>query len=71
VRLPGGRFTPGGFIRIFQRLSKQTGIHVTTHASSRNFVILSLRNGMVQHYAQMIVEDLLAEHKAHFPIDNL
>ncbi len=26
---------------------------------------------MVQHYAQMVDEDLLAEHKAQSPIDNL
>ncbi len=83
----GGRFTPGGFIRIFQRLTKRTGIHVTAHALRRTFVILSLRNGMdvlhlqamlghssldmVQHYAQMVDEDLLQSHKAHSPIDNL
>jgi integrase/recombinase XerD len=83
----GTRFTPGGFIRIFQRLSKRTGIHVTAHALRRTFVILSLRNGMdplhlqallghaslemVQHYAQMVDEDLLQAHKQHSPIDNL
>jgi integrase/recombinase XerD len=83
----GTRFTPGGFIRIFQRLSKRTGIHVTAHALRRTFVILSLRNGMdvlhlqallghaglemVQHYAQMVDDDLLKEHKAHSPVDNL
>ena len=26
---------------------------------------------MVQHYAQMIDEDLLSSHQAHSPIDNL
>jgi integrase/recombinase XerD len=83
----GTRFTPGGFIRIFQRLTKWTGIHVTAHALRRTFVILSLRAGMdilhlqallghasldmVQHYAQMVDDDLLAEHKAHSPVDNL
>jgi hypothetical protein len=25
---------------------------------------------MVQHYAQMVGEDLFQSHKAHFPIDN-
>jgi integrase/recombinase XerD len=83
----GTRFTPGGFIRIFQRLSKRTGIHVTAHALRRTFVILSLRNGMdvlhlqalggwssldmVQHYAQMVDDDLLQAHKQHSPVDNL
>jgi integrase/recombinase XerC len=83
----GTRFTPGGFIRIFQRLSKRTGIHVTAHALRRTFIILSLRNGIdvldlqamlghagleiVQHYAQMVDDDLLREHKAHSPVDNL
>jgi len=42
----GERFTPGGFIRIFTRLTKATGIHVTAHALRRTFVILSLRAGM-------------------------
>jgi integrase/recombinase XerD len=83
----GTRFTPGGFIRTFQRLTKATGIHVTAHALRRTFVILSLRNGMdplhlkallghasldmVQHYAQMVDEDLLQAHKQHSPIHNL
>jgi site-specific recombinase XerD len=67
----GGRFTSSGFIRIFQRLTKRTGIHVTAHA-------LHLQNlggwaslDMVQHYAQMVDDDLLREHKAHSPVDNL
>ena len=83
----GTHFTPGGFIRIFQRLTRRTGIHVTAHALRRTFVILSLRNGMdplhlqallghasldmVQHYAQMVDNDLLQAHKQHSPIDNL
>lgn len=53
----------------------------------RTFAILSLRAGMnplhlqtlggwedlemVQHYAQMVDEDILQEHKAHSPVDNL
>jgi site-specific recombinase XerD len=81
------RFTGSGLLRIFQRLTRQTGIHVTPHAMRRTFTILSLRAGMnalhlqnlggweglemVQHYAQMVDEDLLREHKAHSPIDNL
>jgi integrase len=72
---------------MFRRLSKRTGIVVTAHALRRTFAILALRAGMnplhlqnlggwasldmVQHYAQMVDEDLLQEHKAHSPIDNL
>ncbi|MFZ1040376.1 MAG: tyrosine-type recombinase/integrase [Anaerolineales bacterium] len=57
------------------------------HALRRTFVILSLRAGMdvlhlkamlghasldmVQHYAQMVDDDLLQAHQAHSPIDNL
>jgi site-specific recombinase XerD len=83
----GARFTGSGLLRIFQRLSKRTGIHVTPHALRRTFAILSLRNGMdvlhlqnlggwedlsmVQHYAQMVDEDLLQSHKSHSPVDNL
>jgi site-specific recombinase XerD len=83
----GERFTGSGLLRIFQRLTKRTGIHVTPHAMRRTFAILSLRAGMnalhlqnlggwedlemVQHYAQMVDDDLLREHKAHSPVDNL
>ena len=72
---------------MFRRLSKTTGIHVTAHSLRRTFTILALRAGMnalhlqnlggwasldmVQHYAQMVDDDLLREHKAHSPIDNL
>jgi integrase/recombinase XerD len=83
----GAPFTGSGFLTIFRRLSKRTGIHITPHALRRTFVILSLRAGMdvlhlqamlghaslgmVEHYAQMIDDDLLQAHKAHSPIDNL
>ncbi len=83
----GGRFTGTGILLIFRRLSNKTGIHVSPHALRRTFVILSLRAGMdvlhlqamlghasldmVQHYAQMVDDDLLQAHKAHSPIDNL
>ena len=82
-----GRFTGPGFLQIFRRLSAQTGIHITPHALRRTFVILSLRAGMdvlhlqallghtsldmVQHYAQMVDDDLLQSHHAHSPIDHL
>jgi integrase/recombinase XerD len=83
----GERFTGTGILLILRRLSAKTGIHVSPHALRRTFVILSLRAGMdvlhlqamlghasldmVQHYAQMVDDDLLQEHKAHSPIDNL
>ena len=79
----GGRFASDGFIQIYNRIKKHTGIHVSPHVLRRTFTILSLRAGMnalhlqnlggwasldmVQHYAQMIDKDLLQEHKAHFP----
>ena len=82
-----GRFTGPGFLQIFRHLSKRAGIHVTPHSLRRTFVILSLRAGMdvlhlqamlghasldmVQHYAQMVDDDLLRSHQAHSPIDNL
>ena len=83
----GGRFTGTGVLLIFRWPTKTTGIHITPHALRRTFVILSLRAGMdvlhlqamlghasldmVQHYAQMVDDDLLQAHKAHSPIDNL
>jgi integrase len=83
----GTRFTGTGLMLMFNRLSKTTGIHVTAHSLRRTFTILALRAGMnalhlqnlggwasldmVQHYAQMVDDDLLREHKAHSPIDNL
>jgi integrase/recombinase XerD len=81
------RFTGSGLRLVFRRLSLKTGIKVSPHAMRRTFAILSLRAGMntlhlqnlggwsslemVDHYAQMTDEDLLAGHKAHSPIDNL
>lgn len=83
----GTRFTPAGLALIFRRISQRTGIHVTAHALRRTFVILSLRAGMdvlhlqaqlghadltmVNYYAGLEDSDLLREHKAHSPIDNL
>jgi len=83
----GRRFTGTGVLLIFQRLSKLTGIHVTPHAMRRTFVTLSLGAGMdvlhlqglggwtsldmVNHYAQLQDIDLLREHHAHSPVDNL
>jgi site-specific recombinase XerD len=42
----GTRFAGDGFIQIFRRIEKRTGIHVTPHALRRTFTILSLRAGM-------------------------
>jgi integrase/recombinase XerD len=83
----GKRFTGSGFLRIFQRLTKETGIHITPHAMRRTFAILSLRAGMdvlhlqalggwsalnmVAHYAQMVDEDLLQAHSQHSPVEHL
>jgi site-specific recombinase XerD len=79
----GNRFASDGFIQIINRIKKPTRIHVSPHVLRRTFTILALRTGMnalhlqnlggwasldmVQHYAQMIDEDLLQEHKAHSP----
>jgi integrase/recombinase XerD len=76
-----------GLLQIVRRLVKKTGIFFTPHALRRTFTILSLRAGMdvlhlqallghasldmVQHYAQMVDDDLLTEHRAHSPVDNL
>lgn len=81
----GTRFSGNGLMMVFRRISKRTGIHVTAHAMRRTFTILALRAGMrplhlqhlggwssldmVDHYAQMVDEDLLQEHKAHSPVD--
>lgn len=83
----GDRLTGTGILLIFRRLSKVTGLHITPHALRRTFVILSLRSGMdvlhlqamlghasldmVQHYAQMVDEDLLQAHSQHSPIEGL
>lgn len=81
------RLTGTGILLIFRRLSKVTGLHITPHALRRTFAILSLRAGMdalhlqnlggwssldmVQHYAQMVDEDLLQAHNQHSPIETL
>jgi site-specific recombinase XerD len=83
----GDRFTGTGFLVVFRRLSKRSGIHITPHALRRTFAILSLRAGMsplhlqglggwsglemVYHYAQMVDDDLLQAHLEHSPVDNL
>ncbi len=83
----GTRFASDGFIQIFNRIKKHTGIHVSPHVLRRTFTILSLRAGMdplhlqalggwaslsmVAHYAQMGDEDLLQAHAQHSPVDRL
>ncbi|HUI89097.1 MAG TPA: tyrosine-type recombinase/integrase [Anaerolineales bacterium] len=83
----GTRFTGTGLLQLFRRIRKNTGVYITPHSLRRTFVILSLRAGMdvlhlqallghstldmVQHYAQMVDDDLLQAHEAHSPIDNL
>ncbi len=83
----GRRLSGNAVRIMLRRLSGRTGIHITAHALRRTFVILSLREGMdvlhlqallghaslemVQHYAQMLDDDLLQAHKAHSPIDSL
>ena len=42
----GTRFTPGGLLQVFCRLSKRSGIHVTPHTMRRTFVKLALRSKM-------------------------
>ena len=51
----GTRFTYGGFLQVFRRLSKRAGIHVTPHTMRRTFVKLSLRSKMNPLY----LKDLL------------
>ncbi len=83
----GGRLTGAYLVIIFRRLSQRTGIPFTAHALRRTFAILSLRAGadilhlqaqlghssleMVRRYAQMVDDDLLQDHQAHSPIENL
>jgi site-specific recombinase XerD len=83
----GQRFTSDGFIQIFHRLTERTGIYISPHALRRTFAILSLRAGMdalhlqnmggwtsldmVNHYAQMVDDDLLQAHRSHSAIDNM
>jgi site-specific recombinase XerD len=83
----GQRFAGEGLYQLFKRLSERTGIKFSAHALRRTFAILSLRAGMsplhlqallgheslemVEHYVQMIDDDILEAHREHSPIDNL
>lgn len=83
----GKRLTGDALALICRRLTKRTGIKVTPHALRRTFTILSLRAGMnplhlqalggwaaldmVQHYAQMVDEDLLQAHHQYSPVENM
>ncbi len=81
------RFTGEGLRTLFSRLSKRSKIQFSAHALRRTFAILSLRSGMdvlhlqallghaslemVQHYVQMVDDDLIQSHRDHSPVDNL
>jgi integrase len=83
----GGRFAGSGLYRLFKRLEKRVGMSITPHSLRRSFVTLSLRAGMnplhlqtmlghaslemVQHYAQMIDDDILQAHEDYSPADRL
>jgi site-specific recombinase XerD len=83
----GERFASDGFIQIFNRIKKRTGIHVSPHVLRRTWTILCLRAGMdplhlqalggwaslamVEHYAQMVDDDLLQAHAKYSPVDRL
>lgn len=83
----GTRLTAWGLGLVFRRLTHRTGVHITPHALRRTCAILSLRAGMgalhvqhmlgheglemVQHYAQMVDDDLLQAHTEHGPMDSL
>lgn len=83
----GARFTGSGFLKLFKRLEKLTGIHVTPHAMRRTWALLSLRAGMdavhlqllggwaglemVNYYASLEDDDLLQAHRDHSPVDSL
>lgn len=83
----GERFSREGLAQVFKRLSRRSGVKFSAHALRRTFCILALRAGMdvlhlqalmghaslemTQHYAQMLDEDLILEHRAHSPVDNL
>jgi len=83
----GARFTGAGFLQLFRRIVKRSGVPMSPHVLRRTFVILSLRAGMdvlhlqallghatldmVEHYAQLEDTDLLQAHNVYSPIDNL
>jgi integrase len=83
----GNRLTGDGLLQLLLRLSTKSGIKFSAHALRRTFVILSLRAGMdvlhlqallghasldmVQHYAQMVDEDLIQAHQVYSPVGNL
>ncbi|MCK7467065.1 MAG: hypothetical protein MZU91_02165 [Desulfosudis oleivorans] len=83
----GGRFVSDGFIQIFNRIKKHSWYPRYASRIAPNLCNSFLRADMdvlhlqamlghasldmVQHYAQMVDDDLLQAHKAHSPIDNL
>ncbi len=83
----GVRFNGAGLLRIFQQLTKRTGIRVSPHVCRRTFATLSALAGMpvpllqamlghttltmTLRYIRLVPGDLLQAHRAHSPIDNL
>ena len=83
----GERFSGEGFLMLWRRLSRRSGIHVSPHMLRRTFAILALRSGMsvlhlqalmghsslemVRRYAQLIDDDLIDAHKTASPMENL
>ena len=83
----GTKYTGKGLREVFVAISKKSGFQVTAHSLRRTFAILSLRAGMsplhlkglggwegiamVEHYAQLVDDDLMHAHQEHSPIDNL
>lgn len=81
------RYSGPGLAKVCSRIGDRAGIHVTPHALRRTCAILSLRAGMdslhlmrilghedlsmVEHYAQMVDQDLMEAHIAHGPIEHL
>jgi integrase/recombinase XerC len=83
----GIRFTGAGLLRVFQRLSKRSGITVSPHVCGRTCATLSALAGMpvpllrsllghasieiTLHYVRLAPGDLLQAHREHSPIDSL
>lgn len=83
----GIRFKGAGLLRIFQRLTKKTGLKVSPHVCRRTFATLSALAGMpvpllqamlghsdltmTLRYIRLAPGDLLEAHRVHSPIDNL
>jgi len=83
--IKGTRFTKSGLRSWLLRLSKDSGVHITSHALRRTFASFSFRAGMnlfelqglmghsslemTRHYITILEEDLVKAHEKHGPID--